>query len=160
MKNTLKLVVFLTMYCFIISCNKQSCLTKQIMLEFSSDSISIPDTAVNFVLYRKGSSFMDSINSINKPLSRISNTHKIISLPISDEVYSYDWQIILMPSGKAYSLSNLAHGNSSRNTGMGVVKDFCVNSIAYTFNGSEYHKNEIFVDREPAFEYIYVKYTP
>lgn len=141
-KEILLKVIAIAPFCF-LACSKMTCITPSIF--FGLSSVDSADTQTNFVQYRKGGSFADSLKSFNNnPLLSGTGIMKTMVFPQQGaDIYDYDWKVTLIPSGRTYKITKLAHGNSSKNViGLGGDWESCVNSVSCNVNGKDYTVKE------------------
>jgi len=122
------------------SCGRSNCTTAyDVDFTFQSND-SIPDSSCIIVCYTQGQNFATVIDTpLSGPLNSYVSTIRNVTLPVNTSaVYTSDWKIFLLPSGKSYAITKLQHGNSSQKVGIGGVTDQCVNSTTCDINGTPY----------------------
>ena len=137
------LISFATICLF--SCGKTNCLTPGVGFVFVNNGDTIPDVSAYILKYQKGSSrsnLVDSFADLPLAIHSSATDGKYLDIPETGNTvfYGYDWKIVLLPSGKTYLITNAGHSNKTQgNTGLGGIKDHCVNSVDYTVNGVNYN---------------------
>ena len=137
MKSLVTLCTAILCICLFFSCTKKTdCTDSGEGFEFQfyraaiSDTIS--DTSATVIEYIKGSNFTKPRDSF--PNIRFAQQY----VPFSDhrnDVFNYDWMVILYPSAKSYTVKNVQHDNRS------ITQDneddkTCTNDVFYTTNDS------------------------
>jgi len=144
MKQAIIILISLATVC-LFSCGKTNCLTPSVGFVFVNNGDTVPDTTAYILKCQKGGNFatvVDSFGNLNLVIHSSALEGKYLDIPVTGNsiFYIYDWKIRLLPSGKTYLITNASHSNNNQgNTGLGGIKNHCVNSVSYTVNGVSYN---------------------
>ncbi len=145
----LLIIVFIIIVfsCGITSCNKTTSCSdpKYCELQFytTSQTDTIKDISGKIMEYIKGNNLatvvdsfvFDSLVSLNVVGQ---NSFSQLYISFSDhsaDIYNYDWKIILLPSGRTYTLTKVSHDNRTiRQSNENNLA--CINDITYMANDS------------------------
>jgi len=134
MKKVIGIIVVLSITAYFSSCKKIYCSTPVISKVLFYSTIStyvVPDTTATLIKSVKGSHFGQTSEiypTIN--LTKV-DFNRSLSFPDKGvDVYDYDWQITLHPSGRLYQITKISHQNSTSKT------SDCTNTVSYYINDS------------------------
>ena len=134
MKRVIGIIAALSVTAYFGSCKKINCNTPVIskVLFYSSISTSVvPDTSATLVKSVKGTNF-GQISEVypNVYLSKVEFNKRLDFPDKGIDVYDYDWQITLKPSGRIYRLTKISHLSQTSKTSE------CTNTVSYKVNDS------------------------
>lgn len=124
------LLLLVTGIILLASCDEKPCETFGIMgVTMTATNNKLHDTLLTVKRYKKGSNFLEPIDSASAGLNKYMTVVFDSSMKVAEN-YNYDCLCKVMPSGTTFKISDIYHGNEKGKPGL-----TCVNTLHYNING-------------------------